>query len=252
MYAGEFVASETSTNAATSQTGVYATSARTGVGTTTNQYGSYTSATLTSGTATNQWGLKSITNHNTTTAMTQQIAGDFSTSNTSTGTITTQTGLNVVMDNSGTVTTRYGVKILNTNTGTLTNTAFDIYAGTSTAYNYFAGNVGIGTTTPNSNLQVAGSVAYSVAAKTANYTLTASDYLVTADTSGGAFTLTLPTAVGITGRTYVVKRLNSNPSYILTIATTSSQTIDGAVSASIVDQWVSLTFVSDGANWLLI
>jgi len=82
--------------------------------------------------------------------------------------------------------------------------------------------------------------------KTANYTLAATDYAVWGDTTGGAFTLTLPTAVGIAGRTYVLKNLGTNT---LTVATTGGQTIDGSTTAAIVLQYASLTVVSDGSNW---
>ena len=39
-----------------------------------------------------------------------------------------------------------------------------------------SGKIGIGITAPNSTLQVSGSLALSTITKTANYTLTASDY----------------------------------------------------------------------------
>src|SRR6266536_1829761 len=82
----------------------------------------------------------------------------------------------------------------------------------------------IGSTSDNgSRLQVNGSISLAYVAKTAAYTLTASDYIV--DATSGTFTLTLPTAVGITGRTYTIKNSGTGTT---TIATTSSQTIDGA------------------------
>lgn len=62
----------------------------------------------------------------------------------------------------------------------------------------------------------------------------------------GTTTLTLPTAVGNTNQ-YVVK----NTSGITTIATTSSQTINGSLTVTILDGSV-LTLISDNANWHVV
>jgi hypothetical protein len=93
--------------------------------------------------------------------------------------------------------------------------------------------------------------ANAVANKTANYTLTASDGTVTGDTTGGGFTLTLPTAVGIAGRIYYVKNTGS-PANNLTIATTGGQTIDGAATQVISATNASLSVQSNGSNWILV
>lgn len=96
------------------------------------------------------------------------------------------------------------------------------------------------------------SVTNSVSAKTANYTLTGSDYLVTGSASGGAFTLTLPTAVGATGKEYLLKRIDQTLGNIISIATTSSQTIDGVTSTTLATQYEHLKVISDGANWIVL
>jgi hypothetical protein len=68
------------------------------------------------------------------------------------GATTSQKGLNVRLDNSGgTVINRYGL-YLNTPTGSATNDYGIYQAGTQK--NYFAGNVGIGTTTPSATLHL--------------------------------------------------------------------------------------------------
>jgi len=65
----------------------------------------------------------------------------------------------------------------------------------------------------------------------------------------GTTTITLPTAVGNTNQ-YTIKRVNTG---VVSIATTSSQTIDGSASPiTITRQYVSLTLVSDGSNWNII
>ena len=113
------------------------------------------------------------------------------------------------------------------------------------------GNFGIGTTSPDSLLQVNGSIATTVANKTAAYTLLSTDSVITADATGGAFTVTLPTAVGIAGRAYTVKKIDSSANAV-TVGTTSSQTIDGATTYALSSRYQFVTVVSDGANWQIV
>lgn len=61
----------------------------------------------------------------------------------------------------------------------------------------------------------------------------------------GTTTITLPTAVGNTN-VYTVKRVGSG---VVTIATTSSQTIDGSLTMQEGSQYQSIDFVSNNANW---
>jgi hypothetical protein len=68
-------------------------------------------------------------------------------------------------------------------------------------------------------------------------------YLVT-----GTTTITLPTAVGNMNQ-YTIKNVGTNT---VTIATTSSQTIDGSTTAPLSVQYTSLTLVSNGTNWNII
>lgn len=86
-----------------------------------------------------------------------------------------------------------------------------------------------------------------VAGKTAAYTTTAADALIRADAAGGAFTVTLPTAVGITGKIFWVKRTSASNN--VTVGTTSSQTIDGASTKTLTTQYATIAIVSNGTNW---
>ena len=90
----------------------------------------------------------------------------------------------------------------------------------------------------------------SVATKTANYTLTTSDEVILADATGGALTLTLPTAVGNTNL-YTIKKIDSS-SNTATITTSSAQTIDGGGTAVVKVQYASVNLVSNGSNWYII
>ena len=88
-------------------------------------------------------------------------------------------------------------------------------------------------------------------AKTGAYTLAATDGTVTGNASGGAFSLTLPTSVGATGRVYTLKKIDSSAN-VVTVATTLSQTIDGTTTRALSLQYDAITVQSDGANWFII
>lgn len=90
-----------------------------------------------------------------------------------------------------------------------------------------------------------------LATKTAAYTLTATDSVILASATSAAFTVTLPTAAGIAGRTYTVKKTDSSANTV-TIATTSSQTIDGLSTLVLTQQWEYVQVISDGSNWQVI
>jgi hypothetical protein len=92
-------------------------------------------------------------------------------------------------------------------------------------------------------------VAYSN--KTGAYTIVAAtDDYISADAAGGAFSVTLPTAVGVT-KPLTIKRMNSGANNV-TVATTSSQTIDGATTYVLDQQYQSITVVSTNANWIIV
>lgn len=98
-----------------------------------------------------------------------------------------------------------------------------------------------------SGIVVNASFAAPYIAKTANYTATTSDYFI--DCTSGTFTITLPTAVGIIGRIYVVKNSGAGT---ITLSTTSSQTIDGSTTKTLNVQYIDYMIQSDGANWKII
>lgn len=72
--------------------------------------------------------------------------------------------------------------------------------------------------------------------------------------SGASFTVTLPTAVGNTGKIFNLIHSGTNISQAYTLNTTSSQTIGGVASGSYVlyTTGESLTIMSDGANWIIL
>jgi len=71
-------------------------------------------------------------------------------------------------------------------------------------------------------------------------------------TNGGAFTVTLPTAVGF-ARGYTIKAVGQTPN-LVTLATTASQTIDGAstLQIGVATHHQAVTLASDGSNWRVV
>jgi len=87
--------------------------------------------------------------------------------------------------------------------------------------------------------------------KTSNYTVTGDDFTILADATAAAITITLPTAVGIAGRIYSVKRISSG-AHSVTVDTTSSQNIDGSTTYVLSGSLASVLLQSDGAQWWII
>ncbi|WP_073369587.1 hypothetical protein [Flavobacterium fluvii] len=111
--------------------------------------------------------------------------------------------------------------------------------------------VGINTTTPNSTFEVNGSNGQKVTMVTTNTTLDDTHSIVLCNNGAVAKTMTLPTAVGITGRIYSIKRGEASTADV-TIATTSSQTIDGEMDYMLMNAKESVTIVSNGSNWNVV
>lgn len=90
-----------------------------------------------------------------------------------------------------------------------------------------------------------------ISSKTSSYTLASSDELITCNATSGAFTLTLPTAVGISGRVYYIKKTDTTLNAI-TVDGSGAETIDGALTRVLSTQYESLKIVSNGSNWTVL
>jgi hypothetical protein len=119
------------------------------------------------------------------------------------------------------------------------------------AMNTRSGNVGVGTTRPNSSLQINGSLSVAYKYMTSDYyTLTDSDCVIGVDVSGHKREITLPSAVGRTGRVYTIKAIAGG--MYVELFTTSSQTIDNYSTGIIeLSLWQYITVVSNGSNWMI-
>ena len=90
-----------------------------------------------------------------------------------------------------------------------------------------------------------GGVIFPVTGINSTYTVDTNDYLI--DVTGNTITVTLPTAVGVNGKNYVIKNRGTG---VVTVATTSSQTIDG-VNTKTLNNNDSIEVISDGSNWII-
>lgn len=168
--------------------------------------------------------------------------------------------------------TSAGWRIINAAAGGGSGTVTSVSVVTA---NGFAGSVATATTTPAITLSTTitgilkgngtsisaatsgtdyltpSDVAYSIisVSTTHSETATKGTKIIKADTSGGAFTITLPTAVGNTA-TIVIKKVAGTAT--LTIDGAGTETIDGGATASIVEVYESITLISDNANWQII
>lgn len=130
--------------------------------------------------------------------------------------------------------------------GTTTGPDLGVVIDRSTSKSNFGGTI----TNTHSTLQTSGSFATGYVAKTANYTATATDETI--ECTSGTFQVTLPTAVGITGRQYTI--VNSGAGTI-TIGTTSSQTFVNFTATPTTLTMATLgtrVVKSNGTNWMLI
>lgn len=87
--------------------------------------------------------------------------------------------------------------------------------------------------------------------KTENYTATSNDSIILCDTFANAgFTVTLPTAVGIAGRTYTIADHGGNAAFEnIIIDGDGSETINSSQTKTIDSAYKSITVVSNGTNW---
>lgn len=90
-----------------------------------------------------------------------------------------------------------------------------------------------------------GGITFPAKGITSSYTVGVNDYLI--DVTGNTITVTLPTAIGINGKNYVIKNSGNG---VVTVATTSEQTIDSLSSKSLKNN-DSIEVISDGSNWII-
>jgi hypothetical protein len=97
---------------------------------------------------------------------------------------------------------------------------------------------------------VDGQQSFPVTAKTSSYSVSLTDGTILVNASGGPVTVTLISAVA-TPNSYTVKKTDSSANAV-TVAARAGETIDGAASASITDQWATISVIPSGGNWYVV
>src|SRR5690348_17432670 len=87
-----------------------------------------------------------------------------------------------------------------------------------------------------------------VQAVSTNTTLTSAHDTVEVTTGSSTITITLPTAVGIKGTLYFIKKVDSGTGSVL-VDGAGAETIEGLANYSLVNQWQYVWIYSDNANW---
>ena len=75
--------------------------------------------------------------------------------------------------------------------------------------------------------------------------------LIKYDCTSGNSIINLPTAVGNSNLTIVIKKIDIS-SNILTVNPNGTETIDGQTNYALGVQWETVTFISDNTNWLVL
>jgi len=87
---------------------------------------------------------------------------------------------------------------------------------------------------------------------TTTQVLTATNGIVLLDATSGAFTVTLPTAVGNTGKTIKLTRTDSTLANVITIACTGGETVGGTSTKPMHTINETYEVVSNGTNWIIL
>lgn len=82
--------------------------------------------------------------------------------------------------------------------------------------------------------------------KSANYTLTYTDYAV--ECTSGTFEIRLPTAADVNGKMYIIKNSGTG---VITVNGFNTETIDGDLTVDLY-QYDSITVVANGTNWIIV
>jgi hypothetical protein len=112
-------------------------------------------------------------------------------------------------------------------------------------------SIGFKTGTPTSHIHFNGSEAHKRTELNVDTTLDINHYYTPIDATAANRIITLPTAAGITGRQYIIKKIDSSANTV-TIEAAGTETIDGALNVILYAQWDYIIVISNGTNWEII
>lgn len=114
-----------------------------------------------------------------------------------------------------------------------------------------ANYIGIRKSVPVSGLDLGASLGTPITTTLIGLTLTDVHHVVLCDATSGGFFITLPTAVGIAGREYHVKKIDSSANAV-EVDGASAEKIDNDLTYKLTCQWQSLTIKSNGTQWYIL
>lgn len=111
--------------------------------------------------------------------------------------------------------------------------------------------VGIGTTTPNSTLDVRGALSLNFRTFTGDISITETDNTLLFKGTADA-TVILPSAATCIGRSYHIKNgSTTDPLPVVAVTTVNDETIDGGSSYVLNEAYEAVSVISDGTNWVV-
>lgn len=113
------------------------------------------------------------------------------------------------------------------------------------------GNLGIGTSTPNSTLHVVGSIGFKVVSTNSSSYTAGNETIILANASGAGITIALPVASTCTDRVYTVKKTDSSVNTV-TLDPNGSELIEGVATKILGTLFETVTIISDGTAWWII
>jgi hypothetical protein len=81
--------------------------------------------------------------------------------------------------------------------------------------------------------------------------LLSDEVLFISSNPGGSVQVNLPTAIGNQGKEYYIKRVDTGSSYSVVIDGYGSETIDGALSKTLTNNYEAVLIISNNSNWFV-
>ncbi len=160
----------------------------------------------------------------------------------------------------GTLTTAAGItqgsgylNIGSYNVGTYGSGSINLWYNASAAMLSIGSNVlitGTAMNTVGGSLTIAGSFSTGQTSQTANYIAGTSDQAIFMS-AASADTVFLPTAVGIGGRIYTIKKVDAAANAV-TVRASGAELIDGANTYALASQYKYVVIQSNGTQWFII
>jgi hypothetical protein len=88
-----------------------------------------------------------------------------------------------------------------------------------------------------------------VVTKTSTYVMSGNEQVIEGNATGGAFPVDLPAASSVTGREYLIKKIDSSGNAV-TVTANGADTIEGSATVSLSSQWSFSIVISDGTEWI--